>query len=299
LRSGTSRGVRKVFMSVSRGADEEIVLAGSAAPARKRFRTVPGALDDARTRADTVAIPASILDFLYSHTRHPCTSRFQWERDVRVATALDENFMRFGCMPLFKDIGRRVGNAAREALVRELKSAGTLVLGFHGGFGYARRRLFARLFPESIIIGATGKHTATDGAHALFAAREALLQDGLVLIAPDGRFGKESGTISVLGAQLPVTDGAPFLAHTTRCRVAWLALIRTEDKFALETMPAPRAEEGERFAGYKERLYRFYADRLEEAFTGDPANLPLTANWKLTFNAMLAGKVYRFRRPTR
>ncbi|HEY1960779.1 MAG TPA: hypothetical protein VGG69_00050 [Rhizomicrobium sp.] len=218
---------------------------------------------------------------------------------MRVATALSDNFMRCGGSSLFKDLGRQIDRGVRVRTIRELKASPTLVLGFHGGFGYARRKLFARLFPDSVIIGATGKHTATDGAHALFAAREALLQNRLVLIAPDGRFGKESGTISILGAQLPVTDGPPFLAHISRCSVTWLALLRTQDGFTLETMAGPRHEEGEAFAGYRDRFYRFYTERLEEAFTSDPANLSLTINWKLIFSAMLAGKVYRFRRPTR
>ncbi|HEX3653032.1 MAG TPA: hypothetical protein VHU18_09445 [Rhizomicrobium sp.] len=285
-------------MPVSSESGAEIS-AGKSGRDRKRFTALSEALDDARRRAQAIVLPEPLLDFLYSRTRCRSMSRSEWEREIRVATALDENFTRFCSMPLVKDVGRSVDKESRKAVVRELQSAGNLVLGFHGGFGYMRRRLFGRMFPQGIIIGATTRHSAADGAHALFAAREALLSGGAALIAPDGRFGKESGLISILGAQLPITDGAPFLAHSTGCSVIWLALVRIGDTFTFKTTSAPRREEGESFSSYRERFYRFYGDQLEEAFTGDPANLPLILNWKLTFNAMLAGKVYRVRRPTR
>jgi len=264
---------------------------------RKRFVTVADALEDARKRANEISDPPRrVLDVLYANTR--CTSMFrgEWEREVRIATALDKNLTHFGSVPLLRQVGKQIGEAARVAVVQQLTSAPTLVLGYHGGFGFTRRKLFARLFPEAVVIGATGKYAANDGAFALFAAREALLEGGLVLIAPDGRFGKESGTITVLGAQLPVTDGAPFLAYATNCNVAWFALIRTGDGFTLETVAGPRREHGETFADFRERFYRFYADRLEASLTTDPYNLPVSKNWKWTLTAMLEGKVYRVRR---
>jgi len=243
-------------------SDPGAELVESAAPERKRFVSVADALEDARRRASALDIPKPLLDFLYSRTRFSLLSPAEWEQEVRVATALDDNLTRFGSQRLLREIAHQIDTSTRVAVIRELKSAPTLVVGFHGGFGNTRRKLFARMFPDGIVIGAAGKHTASDGAHALFAAREALLQGGLVLIAPDGRFGKEAGTISVLGAQLPITDGAPFLAHTTGCAVTWLALVRTGERFTLQTVSGPQAEKHERFADYKERFYRFYSDRL-------------------------------------
>src|SRR6185437_16111150 len=231
--------------------------------------------------------------------RRTSLSQAEWERHVRVATAFDENLTRFGSAPLLKQIADQLAVPPRDALAAELTFAPTLALTYHGGYSVLLRRLFGRFHPDGVAIGAVGKYAARDGAFALFAAREALLEAKPALVAPDGRFGKEALAISVLGAQVPVTDGAPFLAHATGCNVVWLALIWKTHGFTVEAIAGPRRDAGEPFADYRGRLYQFYADRLEQAFTGDPLNLPLTKNWKFIFSAMLDGKVHRFRRPTR
>jgi hypothetical protein len=268
-------------------------------PRRRHFADLAGALDDAQQRANEIEISQPILDFLYRKTRWKSLARTEWERQVRVATVFDENLTRFGSTPLLKRIANQIAVPLKSTVAADLISAPTLAITYHGGYSVPVRRLFAYLFPESVVIGANGRYAARDGAFALFAAREALLEAKAVLIAPDGRFGKAAATISVLGAHLPVTDGAPFLAHATGCNVIWIALIWTDHRFTIETIAGPRRVAGEPFADYRGRFYRFYADRLEQAFTGDPANLPLTKNWEFIFSAMLAGKIHRFRHRTR
>lgn len=276
-----------------------MMLNGAAELDQTRFLTLSDALLDARVRAADIPLKSQLMDFLYAKTRCSSISRPDWEEQVRVATALDENLTRHGTAALLKELGRSIDHAGKIAIKQQLTSEPTLAVCYHGGFSVPRRKLFARMFPEGVVIGATGKHAAHDGAYALFAAREALLAQKPALMSPDGRFGREAGTVSVLGAELPVTEGAPFLAHTTNAAVVWFALIRKEGGFTLDVSPGPRPDKGERFPDFRDRFYRFYVDRLEDAFTGDPSNMPLSVNWKLTFGAMLAGKVYRQRRPTR
>ena len=279
--------------------DDIAMLTGATELDRTRFLTLSDALQEARARAADVALKSQLMDFLYSKTRYSSISRGDWEEQVRIATALDENITRRGSAALLREIGQSIDRAIKAKIKRQLTSAPTVAVCYHGGFSVPRRKLFARMFPEGVVIAASGKHAAHDGAFALFAAREAVLDRRPALMSPDGRFGREAGTINVLGAQLPVTEGAPFLAHTTNAAVVWFALLRKENGFTLEVSPGPQPDKGERFSDFRDRFYRFYVDRLEEAFTGDPSNLPLSVNWKLTFGAMLAGKVYRQRRPTR
>jgi hypothetical protein len=266
---------------------------------QKRFLSVADAFEDAKQLASAIPIAEPVLAFLFAKTRCCAMSLAHWEQQVRLATAFDVNMTRFGSTALIKDIEKQIDRTVKAGVIRELTAAPTLAIGFHGGYSVPRRKLFARLLPQGVVLGASGKYAAHDGAFALFAAREALLENRPVLMAPDGRFGKESGTIAVLGAHLPVTDGAPFLAHATGCKVKWFALTWSGIGFTLQTIPGPQRQDGERFSDYRRRFYDFYAERLEEAFTGDPMNLPLIQNWRLTFGAMLAGKVYKSRRPTR
>jgi hypothetical protein len=268
-------------------------------PPRKCFKRLADALEDARQGADKIEIEWRVLDFLYGRTRWKSVTRADWEQQVRIATAFDENLRRFGSARLLKEIADQVGVSLKAAVAPERTLAPALVITYHGSFSVTLRRLFRNFFPDGVAIAANGVYAAGDGAFALFAAREALLAEKPAFMAPDGRYGREAGTVSVLGAQLPLTDGAPFLAHATGCKVEWLALSWTGRGFAIEALAGPQRVAGEAFRDYRERFYHFYAARLEEAFTGNPANLPLTANWRLMFDAMLAGKVYRFRRPTR
>ncbi len=268
-------------------------------PKHKRFVDVADALEDAKRRANEIEIGQPILDLLYGKTRWISLARAEWERQVRVATAFDENLTRFGCPRLLKQIANQVATPFRAAVAPDLTSAPTLAITYHGGFSVSLRRLFGHFFPEGVVIAINGRHPARNGAFALFAGREALLAAKPVFMAPDGRFGKETATVSVLGAQLPLTDGAPFLAHVTGCRVIWFALRWTDHGFAVEARAGPPRQTEQPFREYRERFYQFYAARLEEALTGDPASLPLTVNWKIIFGAMLDGKVYRARRPTR
>jgi hypothetical protein len=268
-------------------------------PKRKPFVSVADALEDAQHRANSVRIPTPVLNHLYAHSCETSVARDEWERQVRVATAFDENLTRLGSPRLLKQIMEQIGTPLPAAFGFEPGGTSTLVIIYHGGYCAPLRRLFQRTCPNAVIIGAIGKYSAQNGALALFAARKALLDSRPVMIGPDGRFGKEALTISVLRAEAPMTDGAPYLAHSTRCNVAWGSLLWTAQGFTIEVAAGPRCEVGEPFTAYRGRFYQFYADRLEQAFTRDPLNLPLTKNWIFIFSAMLAGEVHRFRRLTR
>jgi hypothetical protein len=239
-----------------------------------------------------VEIEQEILDYLYSKSRHAEMARDVWESDVRLAVAIDHrsrNFLRLAPREVVVD-GLVDQEAAADVVRRLNRPSGTLALTFHGSFAGLARATFGRLFADGVMIAAEGAHGARDGGFALFAARQALLQGKTVLVSPEGGYGRQTGTIKVLDATRGVADGAPFLAHVTKCNTAWFSMIRTDTGFAPLAVEGPRHADGESFAAFRERFFAFYAEQLENSFTGDPRNLSLGPNWTRTFRAMLAGR---------
>lgn len=250
----------------------------------------------ARAATANVRLPRRLLNHLYEHSRCKGMPREAWEREIQFAVALQQTLKPFLDGP-WKIVEEVIDQDAVAAVQQSMAtSPATLAIGFHGGFPRLRRKLFEKLFRDSVVIGRVGPHGATDGAHALFAAREAILASKPVLMAPDGLYGKESGTITVLGARRAVTDGAPFLAHSTNGRVAWFAVACTGERFAPTLVEGPRAEPGESFKAYRERFFRFFADQIEAVFTGDPRNIDVQRFWQATFEAMFTGRPDRKRR---
>jgi hypothetical protein len=281
-------------MARARARSKEPIYRG----AKKRLHSLAEVLEHAERLAPRLAFTQLVLDLLYANRRCSSISHAEWEQDVRLATAMDDCFRRL--RPLENTIDQIADFETRSAAIQNLTSPrAALALCYHGGFPYFRMRLFGHLFPQSVSIASTGKHAAHDGAFALFAAREALLKGLPVLIAPDGRFGKETGSITVLGAKRAITDGAPFLAYSTGCSTAWFDVVRTGRGFAIDIVPGPCREDHESFGHFRDRFYKFYAERIESCLTGDPRNLAINESWGRTFEMMLAGAVDGYRRGRR
>lgn len=262
--------------------------------------TAAGLFESARKQVHLVKISTPVLEHVYGNTCFPSIPFSEWKREVTLALAIEQALRRFAAGRRLEFVKSLIDEQTKAAVVRQLRSKrGALVIGYHGGFPVLRLLAFRGLFPRGVILASNGRYAAADGAFALFAAREALLARRPVLMAPDGRFGKATVTITVLGAQLAMADGAPFLAYTTRCDTVWLSVVRTDNGFTLKTTDGPQAEEAEAFADFRDRFFRFFVDQAELSLRGDPRNQPIGRNWIETFEAMLAGRVDAFRRPSR
>jgi hypothetical protein len=238
-----------------------------------------------------VDLDDGVLKHLYSHSRYDAMAYEEWKRQVVRAAATDLALRKMLRRKPDAALADLVDPVARADIVQRLSSpSGMLVLAFHGGFSLLVRRLFTHLMNDSLSIAAGGQHQASRGAYVLLAAHRALRAGKTVGLAPDGRWGKQTGTIPVLGAHRSVSDGGPFLAHATRCDTAWFALRRSDGGFVPDIVAGPRHDGGETFAAFRERFFRFYAERIEAAFTGEPRSLSLTSSWAETFSAMLTGR---------
>ena len=118
-----------------------------------------------------------------------------------------------------------------------------------------------------------------DPGAAVFAALKGLLTGQNVFLAPDGPFGRSTGSISVLGAQCTVADGAAFLAFEAKARVACIRFAFDGRCFSPVLESGPRREGGETFDEYRGRLYSFYQDQITLALTGVPSDLALSKGW--------------------
>lgn len=230
-----------------------------------------------------------ILNHLYAHSRFQSVGREEWERELRLATGLDRSLHRVvGRISVGKFCP--VDDAPKQAAMEYLRSpSGTMLLVYHGGFAALARALFADWFPDGVRISAKGDYKAKAGAFALFAARRALLDGKTVLISPEGRVGEARLKVPVVGAECSVADGAPFLAHDTKCRTVWFGLARDGERMVPQLVEGPRASSGEPFAAYRERFGEFYGGQIEAILTGEPRNLSLSRNWVRLFERALTG----------
>jgi hypothetical protein len=227
------------------------------------------------------------LDLLYANTTCTSMPRREWEAEVCLATAISRS-LPFLQGNAGQPVGAIIDRRSRSDLCGQLTSApATLAVSCHNGFPTLRLKLFEFLFADGVAISTYGNYRARNGGYSLFAAREALLKGRPVLMTPDGPFGRRTGTLSVLGAQRPVADGAPFLAHSTHCNVVWYEIVRTETGFDVETVPGPRASPDEPFADYRQRFFEFYNRQVVASFTTHPRNLVVLPGWVRTFTAML------------
>lgn len=255
-----------------------------------RFSTMAEALEKARAVAHLFPLDDRVLDLLYRNTRKVGMARGEWESEVRVANAFNSSTFRWRPAAFEEAYASLDPDNVASTVALLTENPATLAIGYHGSLWFLRLKVFARLFPNGVTIDRFGKYAATNGGHALWAARAALLEGKGALMAPDGRVGKATGSITVLGAKRLVGDGAPLLAQLTGCNVVWFDVVRNKDGLRLKTARMPSCDKGEDFADYQKRFCAAYAKRVESIFTGSPRNIMLQW-WGETFDAMLAGKV--------
>lgn len=266
-------------------------------------------LNIAEILADRIEVSKPLLDRLYARTRHPDISRPEWERRVRTAFAIDhvtKDFLGMTSPDVANWLGARQG--AIESIRRQVdetladvdRSKGVVVATFHGGFSRLNITLFQHLFPNSVtVLGGLSKAKSSDVGRyirvvgnergSLFQALRAV-QDGKALwIGADAPFGNSKHSIEVIGAKVPVADGAPFVAFETRCPTLWLATVRTDFGFSVVSTLGPVRAAGEKYQAFKDRWFSFYRTCIEEFLTGDPRNLALRPHWM----HYLGGGVFR------
>lgn len=165
---------------------------------------------------------------------------------------------------------------------------GTLVLAYHCGF----RQLFVEFFrsfaQDALVIhdrtgDASGENgavsAAADPRAALFTAYRRLRAGGQVYLAPDGPNANRGRTIRVLDVDLPVAEGAAFLASQLRARVVWLCVRRDGDRFLPVIVEGPVREKQEREDDYEKRFWQFYACCIEHHLSGMPGDIAIGGRW--------------------
>ncbi len=227
-----------------------------------------------------------VLDYLYEHAREPKLKRNDWTRQAHVASSIEfllEDFFGGKAPP---NIESMFDPTARAEAVRAMTSPrGVLAMTFHGGFAVLLRFFFNRFLDQSFIIdNKTRPKFRSVGAGnpgaALFGGLRALGEGRAVYVAPDGENGRHTGEIQVLGANFPVTDGAPFLAYETGCQTVCFHMRRDGRIFVPVAEPGPARAPEENFKDFRARLFEFYQDRIEDHFTGDPHSLCLSKAWR-------------------
>jgi hypothetical protein len=255
----------------------------------RQFCPTKTLFEHAHELAPTLSLPSAVLDHLYANSHHNFMSRVRWEAEVRLATAV-HTLLKTSRGIWFEAFDELLSEAAQNEIPVLTSSSGMLVVVFHGGFVTLLRRLFLSLSKDGVTIGTGGTYSAkSDTMFPLFAARRALLDGKSAFIGPDGPFGTARTAINVLGAHFPIADGAAFLAYETKCDTIWLNVVSSEDGFHAVTVPGPRRSDiPESFPDFRNRLYGFYAQQIEIAFTSAPRSVVLTGAWIKAFSRALA-----------
>lgn len=165
---------------------------------------------------------------------------------------------------------------------------GTLVLAYHCGFRQLYVEFFRLFARDGLVIhanigdasGEAGSVSASaDPRAALFTAYRKLRTGGQVYLAPDGPHTNRTRTIRVLDIDLPVSEGAAFLASQVRCRVVWLSVRRDGDRYVPVIVEGPRRDKQEDEAAYTTRFWQFYANSIESHLVGPPGDIAIGGRW--------------------
>jgi hypothetical protein len=258
---------------------------------RRQILSETAALDErqilnrAEQIADSVTIEAALFDFLYRRSRWQPMQRSEWERCVKVACAIDRLLTtEFRRLPRGK-LANLFDDKSKRDFEAFLSAKGRLLLTFHGAFVLVARRLFIDIDKQRSDFGRGGNiNSRRDHRGALFSALRALQDGQSLVISPDGPDGKLSGVLNVLGTQSPAGEGAAFLAAASGCKTAWYTVGREGDRFVPVFAEGPTRTKDETPQQFGDRLHRFYSEKIEEMFTGDPRNIVLRRRWSRLFH---------------
>lgn len=275
---------------------------GSALPIRLE-ETVPLA-----TRlSSNLDLTQALRDRLYQNTRCIEFGREEWERRLRTAFCVDHittdsGFLipRFTRTNISRDDDRSLDvlidlDAAKASFSQFKSPNGILFVFLHGGFAPLVISAFRRIEQSGVVVGRGAKGRApkpnfigtdTDPRTALFQMMRAIQDGKSVLVAPDAQIGTMVSSIQVLGRDVPMADGTPFVAYESGCETVWISMQRAGDRFTPNLVPGPVRSEGEGFNPFKRRWLDFYAEQVEGLLRGDPINLAVRpGRWTQFLNA--------------
>jgi lauroyl/myristoyl acyltransferase len=187
--------------------------------------------------------------------------------------------------------------SAKQAALAQLNpSNGALVLLCHAGFSTARFSFLKGHVDNLVYMASTSLSKPrgagmsdrisinADARAGLFAGLKALMGKKVVLLSPDGKQGSQKCSISVLGKQTRIGDGAAFLAYESKCDTFWFSMNRSKDRFVPVMIRGPARLGSESFPTFEIRFVRFYEKMLNDFFSGDPRNLLMAPRWAKTFD---------------
>lgn len=236
-------------------------------------------LSKAEEVAARLKVDAGLLDFLYSNSRWQPMSRTDWEKDVRFATAI--NHVLKDALDHPTDLDSFLDQEAKHRAIDKLKAPhGLLMMISHGGFTSTRRG-FYRIISKEVRLGRLGKAAiGEDQRQAMFVALRTLQDGGAIVMAPDGPQGQQlTLPKTILGKTWHAGKGAGFLATASGCVTAWYSMAFDGKCFVPQVDLGPQFKKGMTADEFSNRLYCFYADRIESILTGDPRNIVLRPGW--------------------
>jgi hypothetical protein len=238
--------------------------------------------------ADSILFNNSALDFLFANRSQKQMSRKTWEREIRLAWALDHLLMDFD-FPLAEKM-EFISSGTNEALLDAFKGNSADVVAYlHAGTNRLRF-FFQRLFPRAYVVAGLSKQTVDgDSSGPIVQAMRHALRGGMVIIAPDGPFGKGTVEIEVFGRKTMLKPGAALLAYDSWARTSFFTLVREGKSFVPVLKFGPTRIKRETYGDYLCRYAQFYESCLIDFFSGPPQNLVFNGVW-LNFFAGLLGK---------
>lgn len=251
--------------------------------------------ENAEKIAPRITIGEPILNYLYENSRWQRLPRADWEREVRIACATDHIVFNFFPGLKLGGLAALVDQATMTNASRSVASSkGTLFLTFHGAHVLVAKKIFASAFERGLLLARHGTILGAGAAKkdqrdALFALLRALEDGRNLFFAADGRNGRQTATLNVLGTATAAGEGAAFLAHASGCNTAWYTVVREDNRFVPIVEAGPTKAKGESLKNFSDRLYRFYSERIEAMFTGDPRNIVFRPRWGRVLNAKARG----------
>lgn len=245
--------------------------------------------------APRIVMNEQVLDYLYENSKWDRLSRADWKREVRISCAADYLVFNFFRGLKLGPLDKIVDQTAMRKVLRGLTSAkGTLFLTFHGAHILMAKKVFASAFAKGLLLARHGallgaESEKKDPREVLFILLRTLEEGKNLFFAADGRNGRQTATLNVLGTVTAAGEGAAFLAHASECNTAWYTVVREGDRFVPVVEPGPVKAKGESLKDFSDRFYRFYGERIEAMFTGDPRNIVFRPRWGRVLNAKARG----------
>jgi hypothetical protein len=91
--------------------------------------------------------------------------------------------------------------------------------------------------------------------------------------------GTRDSPLQVLGEELRISQGAPFVAYETGCKTFWISVRRSGERFIPAVEAGPARLDQETYGAFKARWLEFYGNCVDGLLRGDPDNLALRPQW--------------------